>query len=299
MPTYPMVSSVNLHVSSQSVSWRKSCFVGTYTESLAHVQGRSKAIQIAELDTESGALELIRTSNPVPNTAYLRTSADGRFLYATSEIYEFEGRAEGCFTVFAIDREQRRLEQVQQLGSHGKGPAYLFAEGSGQQLLLVNYIEGNLGSFPVSKAGRIGPPLSMKQHHGSGPNTIRQEAAHPHAIITSPDNRMVYAVDLGIDRIVHYSFNADDGSLKPMPELDLVLPRKRPSPHHSPPARQAGILRQRTDQRALRLFDRSQWCTQAATDALHPAPRHRHRKPLLRAVYQSRWSRSLCRQSRA
>lgn len=199
-------------------------FVGTYTESLAHVQGRSKAIQIAELDTESGALELIRTSNPVPNTAYLRTSADGRFLYATSEIYEFEGRAEGCFTVFAIDREQRRLEQVQQLGSHGKGPAYLFAEGSGQQLLLVNYIEGNLGSFPVSKAGRIGPPLSMKQHHGSGPNTIRQEAAHPHAIITSPDNRMVYAVDLGIDRIVHYSFNADDGSLKPMPELDLVLP---------------------------------------------------------------------------
>lgn len=42
--------------------------------------------------------------------------------------------------------------------------------------------------------------------------------------MTSPDNRHVYVPDLGTDRIQAYQFDPSGGTLKPLPDLDVVAP---------------------------------------------------------------------------
>ncbi len=42
------------------------------------------------------------------------------------------------------------------------------------------------------------------QHHGSGPNRERQEAAHAHSATVSPEGCHVYVADLGIDKVMIY-----------------------------------------------------------------------------------------------
>ncbi|SHI28996.1 lactonase family protein [Wenxinia saemankumensis] len=60
------------------------------------------------------------------------------------------------------------------------------------------------------------------RHDGSGPNPDRQEAPHAHCAAWSPDGRVLYVCDLGIDRIVAYGVT--DGALEARPDLDTVLP---------------------------------------------------------------------------
>jgi 6-phosphogluconolactonase len=51
------------------------------------------------------------------------------------------------------------------------------------------------------------------QHTGSSVNPDRQKGPHAHSINVDSTNRFAYAVDLGIDKIMIYRFDADKGSL--------------------------------------------------------------------------------------
>jgi 6-phosphogluconolactonase len=53
----------------------------------------------------------------------------------------------------------------------------------------------------------------MIQHKGSSVNKKRQESAHPHMILSSPDNKFVLVPDLGADKIYIYPFNEQTGWL--------------------------------------------------------------------------------------
>lgn len=58
----------------------------------------------------------------------------------------------------------------------------------------VNYISGSV----------IKLPDKLVIHHGSGPNTKRQDKAHAHFVSVSPSGEYVYVVDLGMDKIMTY-----------------------------------------------------------------------------------------------
>ena len=69
--------------------------------------------------------------------------------------------------------------------------------------------------FPVLPDGRIGESSAFVQHTGSGVNRERQEGPHARWIETTPDNRFAIAVDLGLDELLIYRFDAKTGSLTP------------------------------------------------------------------------------------
>jgi 6-phosphogluconolactonase len=69
------------------------------------------------------------------------------------------------------------------------------------------------------------------QHRGSGPNKVRQEAAHAHCIIPDPSNRFALAADLGIDRVLVYRLNLSDGTLHHIEGNDAVM-RPGAGPRH-------------------------------------------------------------------
>lgn len=186
---------------------------GTYTERLAHVAGRGPGVVTGRLDSETGRMSLDEQVVPVRNPAYLCAHPRLSLVYSTSEIHDFGGGRDGCLTALEWDRKTRNLKISGQTSSAGRGPAWVAADRSGGWLMAANYLEGNLAVFPIHDDGTLGPPACTVRHHGSGPDLFRQEAPHPHAVLASPDNRHVYAADLGTDAIHGYRFDAGCGSL--------------------------------------------------------------------------------------
>jgi 6-phosphogluconolactonase len=68
--------------------------------------------------------------------------------------------------------------------------------------------------LPIQKDGSLGEAVSEARHEGSSVNKNRQEKAHVHATVLSADNRFLFVPDLGMDKLVVYSFNDRTGEIK-------------------------------------------------------------------------------------
>lgn len=68
--------------------------------------------------------------------------------------------------------------------------------------------------FPIRPDGSLGESSAFLHDSGTlGPNKERQDAPHSHWIEPSADNRFVYVSDLGLDRVLTYSFDTTKGTL--------------------------------------------------------------------------------------
>ena len=72
---------------------------------------------------------------------------------------------------------------------------------------------GSVAVFPIGKDGRLGEASDFVQHTGSSVNPRRQSEPHAHSIMIDPENRFAFAPDLGLDKILIYKLNLEDGSL--------------------------------------------------------------------------------------
>ncbi len=84
--------------------------------------------------------------------------------------------------------------------------------------------------LPLREDGGLGAPAAGIAHRGRGPDALRQERAHPHCVMPSPDGRFVAVVDLGLDAIVTYGYGPD-GTLAETPVATLAL-RPGAGPRH-------------------------------------------------------------------
>jgi 6-phosphogluconolactonase (cycloisomerase 2 family) len=80
---------------------------------------------------------------------------------------------------------------------------------SGKWLINVTYNQATISVFPLLENGKID---SIAQHfkftEGSGIDAKRQEKAHTHSVVFSPDYKNVLFADLGADKILQYPFDA-------------------------------------------------------------------------------------------
>jgi len=85
--------------------------------------------------------------------------------------------------------------------SGGHSPCTILA--AGQELIVGNYMSGNVVSIPLALSSPyISPKTSLThlQLHGSGPNTNRQRSSHPHQVYKSPTRDELLIPDLGSDK---------------------------------------------------------------------------------------------------
>jgi 6-phosphogluconolactonase len=106
------------------------------------------------------------------------------------------------------------LLQLNQQRSMGNHPCYITVDKTGKWVIVGNYSSGTVAVLPVRKDGSLGEAVTVKQHEGSGVSKERQEGPHVHSTVLSPDNKTLFVPDLGIDKIMLYAFNANNGSLK-------------------------------------------------------------------------------------
>ncbi len=122
------------------------------------------------------------------------------------------GGNDGGVKAFKINQDGS-LAFVNEQSSQGKWPCHLSFDRTGQFLFAVNYGTGNAAVLPVREDGPLDLPSSTVQHEGSSVHRQRQKGPHAHSINASPDNKYVYVADLGIDKIMIYQMDPQQGSL--------------------------------------------------------------------------------------
>ncbi len=183
-------------------------YIGSYTSN------GGEGIYLFGLDGETGALKPIRTTVGVVNPSFLTVHPDGLHLYTVNEVDAYYGKPEGALSAFAIEPGSGELRFLNQQPSRGAAPCHLSLDQTGRLLFVANCGGGSVAAFPLQPDGSLAACSGQARHQGSGPNPFRQEAPHAHCVAPDPFNRYLLAVDLGIDRILAYPFDAETGILR-------------------------------------------------------------------------------------
>jgi len=187
-------------------------YVGTYTKTLPQVPANSEGIYLYRLDPESGALGLVRVTPGVVNPSYLALSPDQRFLYAVNEVLELDGQVGGGISAFAVNPANGELTFINRQSTQGGDPCHLSVDDSGRWVGVANYTGGSVALFAANGEGGLGPASDFHQHAG-GSILPRQTEPHAHSINLDPANRFALVCDLGLDQVLTYELDRNNGKL--------------------------------------------------------------------------------------
>jgi len=181
-------------------------FVGTYTE---HEGSQSEGIYAYRMDSNSGQLTFDRVIPNVTNPSFLAFHPHQNFLYCVNEVQSFNGQASGGVSAFSMGE----IEFLNKELSQGEDPCYISIEQTGRFALIANYTSGSVAMLPIQSNGTLGAATEMIQHVGSSVHPERQTGPHAHCILPDPTNGFAIAVDLGMDKLILYRMDLEQGKL--------------------------------------------------------------------------------------
>lgn len=198
-------------------------YFGTYTG------GKSKGVYVARLDSETGRLSAPVLAAESASPSFIAIDPTGRFLYTVNEVGNFQGQKSGAVSAFAVNAADGKLTFLNQQPSGGGGPCHLTVDASGKNVLVANYGGGSCAVLPIDGQGRVQPATAFQQHQGASVNKQRQEGPHAHGIYLDKRSRFAFVPDLGLDKVMSYKFDANQGSLTPNdPPFASVAPGSGP-----------------------------------------------------------------------
>ncbi len=178
----------------------------------------SNDISVFRLDSGTGEMTPVQTAafpgieTPASSTP-LAVSPDRRTLIAGIRSKPF------LAVSFAIDPQSGRLNHL------GSGPladsmANIAFDRSGKFLFSASYGGNKVAVNPVQANGVVAAPA---QEIPTGLNA--------HAFLPAPDNRFVFATNLGSDQVLSFTFDASSGALAPNAAGTIKTPEKS-GPRH-------------------------------------------------------------------
>ena len=172
--------------------------------------------------TDNGGLELAGVTEDVDNPIYFALNKAKDRLYVTQGAVKGGPRsANGSVAVYAIAADQS-LTLLDSRAYPFSVPCYLSLSHAGDALVFAEYSGGHPGVIGLRPDGTFETGDGVVTHHeGHGPNAVRQEAAHPHCAVLSPDDSILFVCDLGLDTVVAYDFASWRGGLRRRPESDI------------------------------------------------------------------------------
>jgi 6-phosphogluconolactonase len=182
-------------------------FIGTYSSPA------SKGIYMSRLDPTTGALSTPTLAAEVRNPSFLAASADGRFLYAVSEVDAVGGKPGGAVAGYAIDKAAGTLKPLNTQSTVGTGPCHVSV--AGRMVFAANYGGGSIAAYQTQDDGSLKPASTFVQHTGSSVNKARQAGPHAHGVTPDPSGRFLYVPDLGLDQVLVYRIDAAAGTIAP------------------------------------------------------------------------------------
>ena len=189
-------------------------------------------ISLCSLDLSTGELKKVASFEGTKSSSYLCISPQEDFLYAVnSENLDANTRSQSVAS-FKIDKKTKRLDLINKQSVEGRGACHLSVTSNNKFLMVANYSSGNVVVLPIKENGSLAPVSSNKQHAGTGPNKERQEGPHAHYATASEDGKYVFAVDLGIDKVMNYILDSSTGQLSENPNQAFLELAPGAGPRH-------------------------------------------------------------------
>ncbi len=203
--------------SADAQSTKEILYVGTFS-----VRG-SQGIYAYTFNRAKQTLTLLQTVPSLESPTFLEIHPSKKFLYSVNR-----GKADitdqgGSVSAYGIDQKTGRLSGLNHKSSYGDGPCYIEIDKTGRFVFIPHYNEGNLTVLSLFKDGLLGSVSDAKKYSGSSINAERQESPHIHAAVISQENKFLYVMDLGSDKIYIYEFKADSGTLQPASTAEVAV----------------------------------------------------------------------------
>jgi 6-phosphogluconolactonase len=195
-------------------------FIGTATGG----KSDSRGIYSLRLDPETGKLSPPKLAAATSRPTWVSLHPSKPVLYACAEVGDFEGKKSGGVSAFAINADAGELTLINQQPSGGMGPCYVAPDRAGKVVVAANYVGGSVACLKIDADGKLSPPTSIDQHHGTGPNPQRQTKAFAHSINVDPTEKFAIACDLGNDHVYVYRIDTDAGTLTPNDPPNAMVP---------------------------------------------------------------------------
>jgi 6-phosphogluconolactonase len=164
----------------------------------------------------------VQTLGGMISPTYLELHPNGKFLYSVNRNPVNEEDTWGSVGAYSIDRSSGRLTHINDQPSYGNAPCHMSMDSRGRILFIANYGSGSIAAYPILDDGSLGKASKVVQHTGSSVGGERQQGPHAHCAVVSPDDRYLYAADLGTDRVKAYRINYYDKLMEPIPESDGI-----------------------------------------------------------------------------
>ncbi len=188
-------------------------YIGTYTQELtARGNNHGEGIYLVDVDDNSGAVSNARLVAKMKSPAWIALSPDHRFLYANSEILDYEGKT-GSVSAFAVDAASGLLKPLNTVSSGAAGPAYIEIDRTGKFALVANYSGGSFAVIHIKADGSLGEladqvkpdgPLNPAEASDTQPGQFAgsdHSGSHGHMIGMDPSGKYVIGDDAGRDQI--------------------------------------------------------------------------------------------------
>ncbi len=219
-------------------------YVGTFSSPLRDMlptqvdlpPGNGRGIHLFQVNRTTGALTPSGVYELGTSPSCLAVNAAGTRLYSANETDRVGETKEGTVSAFAINRADGQLKLLNTVRSGGAGPTYVSLHPSGRFLLVANYFGGSVAVLPVQPDGSLGAATDVKNDAGKiGPTKATHappgsfafsghDRTHAHMIEADPSGRHVLHVDLGLDQIFVWKFDAQKGLLAPGDPPAVSLP---------------------------------------------------------------------------
>ncbi len=161
--------------------------VGTLTD------GESQGIYIYDFDEES-CEATPSTITPIENPTFMSYTDGGRRLYSVVE----NGAESSAVVSFDYDETTDELNELSRQYCESAYPCHI-VKGDGW-VATANYGGGNISTFGVGDDGVVGPMRQQIEFNNGDSST----PSHLHCLIPSPDGKMLFANDLGKDKIYRF-----------------------------------------------------------------------------------------------
>ena len=219
-------------------------YVGTFSSPLKDVlptqvdlpPGNGRGIHLFEVDRKTGDLTAAGEYELGTSPSSLIINREGTRLYSANETDRQGADKEGTVSAYSIERGTGKLTLLNTVRSGGAGPTYVSLHPGGKFLLVANYFGGSVAVLPIVEDGRLGEATDVQRDAGKiGPVKATHapegsfaisghDRTHAHQIQSDPSGKFVLHVDLGLDRIYVWSFDAEQGKLKPAAVPAAALP---------------------------------------------------------------------------
>ncbi len=183
-----------------------------------------KGILSFAFDEEGGSLTPTGRITEQDSPTWLEIHPNRRFLAACHELSHHTGvpAGVGFVTSYRIEPEGVLVKVCTQ-STGGRGNTCATFDRTGRFLLVTRYWEGGISVLPFDpETGAIGERTAAPDHTGSGPHPLRQSMPHPHGVHGDPRTNLVYAMDLGTDKVHQYLLDTATGKLTPHGEVALA-----------------------------------------------------------------------------